>query len=513
MPKSNGCTEVCYAETEFGKLMGYQCGDVYTFKGIPYASAKRFHLPEKPQKWEGIRKALVYGEKCPSNQTKMSVAAFVDFGDRDTVENEDCQFLNVWTKSLDEQAKRPVIVWLHGGGYGLGCGNELAGYDGHNIVEYGDVVFVSLNHRINILGYLDLSAYGEEYTYSGNVGQADIIMALQWVRDNIGKFGGDAGNVTIIGQSGGGGKVYALMGTPRARGLFHKAFVLSGDTDGVYRKEAQETTARLLEELGISPDEIKKLETIPYADLANAGKKIGFRAMPVIDGDFYPERTLKDGKFSGLCRDIPLIVSTTYGEMSSNLQRCLFLDYEEGHMAGWSAGTVEEKLREDFGDRAEEIKKEFREAYPLHDIRDVLFIHRRNNDQATAKYLQGGASVYQAVFAWKLPIFGGVTAWHTGGDVPFLFHNADRLSYVIAGAQEEAHRYQDACTNALLAFVYSGDPSTPELQWEPFTAGRGETMVFDSESRLRYYHDQKLMALLPPAKPLFAKFKGKIPMP
>ena len=490
-------TDVCYTTIEAGKIMGYCEGGVYTFKGIPYATAKRFHMPEKVKPWSETRSALVYREVSPVNNTHVNLSSFVDFSDRDLVENETCQFLNVWTTSLDQAAKHPVIFWLHGGGYFSGAGHELAAYDGHNLSEVGNIVFVSINHRLNVLGYMDMSSYGEEYKYSGNAGQADIVMALEWVRDNIESFGGDPNNVTIIGQSGGGGKVYTLMGMPNAQGLFHKAVAMSGGAGGRTQEEARAQTAAVLEKLGIHPENAKEMETIPYVRLAEAAEEAHYNASPVIDGDYYPASTIEDGVAVPMCRDIPLIVTRTFAEMNSNLQTCLFVSMEEGHMVDWDEATVDKKIRKKYGDKADAIVEEFKKAYPLHNIRDVLFIANRDNSQAIAKAKQNGAPVWQGVFAWNLPLFGGVTGWHTGGDMAYIFHNADKVPYIIAGNETGAKRFQNSCTSALIAFAYTGDPSTPQLPWPAFTAEEGATMIFDEVSQVGYYHDKKLQELLP----------------
>ena len=222
-------SSVAVAQTANGKVAGYIQDGVTIFKGIPYAKANRFEAPVQADSWEGIRSCRQYGPVSPQGARSgwaNDEIAFA-FNWNDGVQGEDCLRLNVWTPALDSR-KRPVMVWLHGGGYSAGSGQELPSYDGTSLAFAEDVVVVSINHRLNVLGFLDLSAYGEKYAKSANAGLLDIVASLKWVRDNIAAFGGDPSNVTIFGQSGGGGKVTTLLATPCAKGLFHKAIVQSG---------------------------------------------------------------------------------------------------------------------------------------------------------------------------------------------------------------------------------------------------------------------------------------------
>jgi para-nitrobenzyl esterase len=215
-------------QVQCGKLRGLKDGRVFTFLGIPYARAERFEMPKAVPAWDGIKGAQVWGPVCPIPQATSVGADDVVFPHRYWVENENCQVLNVWTQSLSRNARKPVMVWMHGGGFTNGSSLESYAYDGKTLSEFGDVVAVSVNHRLNIIGTLDLSAYGPEYANSRYTGMADLVAALEWVRDNIEAFGGDPGNVTIFGQSGGGGKVTRLMQMPSAKGLFHRAISESG---------------------------------------------------------------------------------------------------------------------------------------------------------------------------------------------------------------------------------------------------------------------------------------------
>lgn len=271
---------IAIADTEYGKVKGFIMRDVYTFLGIPYGAdtggKNRFMPPRKHESWEGVRPAVFYGNTAPQNiygRSTTSYGAFVDHWNYDEV-SEDCLTINIWTNGLAGSGKRPVIVWLHGGGYSNGNGIEQDGYHGENIARHGDVVFCSINHRLNVFGFSDLSAVGgDRYKDSGNVGFLDMVAALQWVHDNIANFGGDPGNVTIMGQSGGGGKVCLLAASPHAKGLVHKAVALSGSATSANNKQYSEKIGEyILREAGLRPADIDKLQDIPwreYLDIAN----------------------------------------------------------------------------------------------------------------------------------------------------------------------------------------------------------------------------------------------------
>ncbi|HYQ57803.1 MAG TPA: carboxylesterase family protein, partial [Draconibacterium sp.] len=260
--------------TTNGKVAGYIDRSIYTFKGIPYARAERFMPPEEPESWTGVRSSRSYGPVClmpqswnPNNDAN-EFAMQHDYG----IMDENCQNLNIWTQNINNNEKKPVMVWLHGGGYSSGSSHELPTYDGLNLSKTRNVVVVSINHRLNILGYLDLSGVNEKYKYSANVGMLDQVAALKWVQNNIQNFGGDPDNITIFGQSGGGGKVCTLMQMPAAKGLFHKAISQSNGSMAFN----DTTVTRLiglaiLEELGLNEEQVDSLQKIPYEVLYNAG--------------------------------------------------------------------------------------------------------------------------------------------------------------------------------------------------------------------------------------------------
>ena len=263
-------------QTKEGALRGYEWKGTCIFKGIPYAHAQRFRKPERIKPWDGVKDVQSYGyvspllhPEQPGGNGEMMVPHMY------WSEKEDCQNLNIWTPSIRDGRKRPVMVWLHGGGFSAGSSIEQLAYDGENLSRAGDVVVVSVNHRLNVLGYLDLSPFGEKYRDSANAGNLDLIAALEWIRDNIEGFGGDPENVTLFGQSGGGVKVWSLLQMPEADGLFHKGIIESGVLDPDLLGDAEDGNGReiigaMLAELGLEEKDVDQLETLPYDQLAQA---------------------------------------------------------------------------------------------------------------------------------------------------------------------------------------------------------------------------------------------------
>ena len=270
----------CIVQVTSGKILGYNDAGIYTFKGVPYANAERFMPPQAPDSWDGIRKTQVYGPQAMQGQNMMwgGQPSDYDFGFqfKKELNSEDCQMLNIWTPALDGK-KRPVFVWIHGGGYANGSAIFLPAQEGRALAEKGDIVVVTVNHRLNILGYIDLTALGGKYSESVNLGQQDLVKALEWIHGNIGRFGGDPDCVTIGGQSGGGGKTSTLMAMPSAKGLFHRAIVQSGST--LRQQEPEQSRAlgiAVVEELGLkpSPPAGSDAEASPPSSTANISSSI-----------------------------------------------------------------------------------------------------------------------------------------------------------------------------------------------------------------------------------------------
>ena len=503
-----------FATIESGEIVGYIQDGVNTFKGVPYGTAERFEPAVPVEPWEGVLTTLTEGYVAPQLKTTINNYDFTTYATTDLVESEDCHNLNIWTTTMDPEAKRPVLVFIHGGGSTTGSSNELTVYDGANLAKFGDIVFVSVNHRLGQLAFLDMSAYGEEFKFSGNLLYTDLIRSLEWVRDNIAIFGGDPNNVTIYGQSGGGGKVATLMSTEYAKGLFHKAVLASGGGIGVggtLRADAQAATAKLVESLGLadkSNEEIvAALKAMPFDDLMNACKAVRAGTGAVIDGDFL----LPKEENALISVDIPImttkVITETIGN-AVNITGPRVMSKEQFNSYLFGTQTEEEikaKLVEKYGDYTDAIIAAYNKAYPGHELFELLWLPNRNNSVAIAKAEQGGAPVYQAVYAWTYPLFGGATSAHTQGDFPLVFHNIDKVDWQVAGDEADAQAMADICAQALVNFMYYGDPSQEGLEWPAFTVENGETMIFDDESAVRGYHDQELMDLIAEAKAAQAK--------
>ncbi len=495
-----------------GKLRGLREGKTLSFLGIKYADAERFGQPKPVQPWEGVKNAQVWGACCPSPiQDSVSFDDLV-FPHRYWPANENCQFLNVWTQNLTPAAKKPVMVWMHGGGFTNGASMEGYAYDGRSLSEFGDVVVVSVNHRLNVIGTLDVSAYGAEYANSRNTGMADLVASLQWVHDNIEAFGGDPGNVTIFGQSGGGGKVTRLMYMPSAKGLFHKVICESSspvdyrNTDPAKTIQNQRAiAAETLKNLKLTAGDIAKLKTVPYLDLLAAAttasqtvaRQTGTAAGgwdPVAD-DVNVLRELCDWAHA-----IPYMIGNVLSEFSSNLNGSQF-DKNQ-----WSAKEIDSRLTAAFGAKKDDIVAEYRKLYPRRKVQDVLFMDSRfrpwTKTLIDLKSEKAKAPVYSYMFTYEYQINGGVTAFHCS-EIAFAFHAlSEPHIHLATGGVPSALALQDKVSQAWVNFARTGNPSQPGLAWKPWTATGHDTMVFDTVSEFRSLNDEKLLSLLPTPGPL-----------
>ncbi len=499
-------------EVSEGKLLGFIDRGIYTFRGIPYAQARRFMMPQRVNPWSGIRDATRYGEICYQSPVRNRVARDEFFNPHVYLEqSEHCQFLNIWTPELADGKKRPVMVYLHGGAFSAGSSlSPLT--DGRNLSEKGDVVVVSLNHRLNVLGFLDLSLCGEAYKYSANVGIADIVAALEWIRENIEQFGGDPENVTLFGNSGGGAKILALAATPAARGLFHKAIVQSGIAFGfgmtLNEKEAAERVATLtLKNLNLTPKDVDKLQEVPYhvlLEAANSAKRqvsqeLNIRYMwgPVLDGTYIPAHPVAE-EFTPQARDIPMIMGTVLNEFTTIITSEV-VDLLCDNKNTWSMEKVLAKLTEKYGSRAQNALHAFMKAYPNKKPADAYFVDTAFRpatlEAARKKAAQKGAPVYTYIFAYEAPVMDGVgMAWHCA-ELPYVFDNTDLVPTATGGgmaAKVVAHMV----SLAWIHFAYTGDPTHEWIpKWPPFTPSEGATMVIDTLWEVRYHHDKDLMDL------------------
>ena len=499
-------SSVAVAQTANGKVAGYIQDGVTIFKGIPYAKANRFEAPVQADSWEGIRSCRQYGPVSPQGARfgwANDEIAFA-FNWNDGVQGEDCLRLNVWTPALDSR-KRPVMVWLHGGGYSAGSGQELPSYDGTSLAFAEDVVVVSINHRLNVLGFLDLSAYGETYAKSANAGLLDIVASLKWVRDNIAAFGGDPSNVTIFGQSGGGGKVTTLLATPCAKGLFHKAIVQSGSMlrtmESKYSRKIGIATVR---NLGLDASSIDKISEVPYGELLAAGEKaiaqvkaeadrdgvasFIFGWAPTVDGAVLPSQPF-DPQAPAISAEIPMIIGTTRHEFSMTTYVPALRNAGREEVIGILKGR--------YGEGTERFLELFAKAYPGSkpaDMLDADFVFRPGAiEQALRKSLQGAAPVYMYMFNWESPVLDGILRSTHCMEIPFVFNNADRHASMTGGGAQ-AMELASKMSHCWAEFARCGKPSAEGLpEWEPFEAEKRAVMFFDNTCKMSYSHDKELM--------------------
>lgn len=506
--------DVAVTSTESGKVRGFIHNGIFTYKGIPYATAERFIPPVKPEPWEGVRSSTSWGPVAPLMTPTTQVQDEPEFVfDHDWgYTNEDCLRINIWTPSISDGKKRPVMFWIHGGGFTAGSSQELPSYHGENLSRKGDVVVVSVNHRLNVLGFLDLSAYGEEYKHSANNSMLDLVAALEWVNANIGNFGGDPGNVTIFGQSGGGAKVNTLMAMPKAKGLFHKAINQSGAfrTSILEKEDTQSIAAETLGILGLTADQADSLQKIPFPVLAEAsgkalkiveerfkaeGKPImgfGLNWGPSRDGEDLPFQLHSDEALA-LSKEIPLLIGTVKNE---------FAPFANMRFAEASEEEIMAHIREQYKEKTDRYLAAVKKAYPgdtaAKDLLDVDTMFRPGAvAQANSKSsLEGGAPVYMYLFTWQSPVFDGKYKALHCMELPFVFDNIDR-SEQMTGGGEEAHILADRMSRAWINFSRNGNPNHEGLpDWPAYTADNTATMHFNTQCELKPQLDKELFEIV-----------------
>lgn len=503
--------------TTAGKVRGFTRNGIHTFKGIPFAAdaggAGRFAPPAKPVAWTGVRSAMYYGPTCPQAPRTgwaNDENAFLFQWD-DGQPGEDCLRVNVWTPGVGDGGKRPVMVWLHGGGWTAGSGQEQPAYNGENLSRRGNVVVVSLNHRLNMLGYLNLAAYGEKYAGSVSTGVLDLVAALEWVRDNISSFGGDPGNVMIFGQSGGGGKVSVLMSMPMAKGLFHKAAVQSGSTLRLGDLAASERlAAEVVSQLGLSRASIDKIQTVPYQQLLAAGDaalkklqptppaggigmpmvrtappRMGFS--PVVDGKIVTRHPF-DPDAPDISANVPMMVGTVLNETSPSMTRA--------NLESMTDEDVRRRAADRYGSKAGMVVDAYRKAYP--NVKPVELLSRmfsvRTNavTQAERKAALKAAPAYMYLFAWQTPVLDGRPRAFHCSEIPFVFANTD-VSAFATGGTEEARVLGNKVSDAWINFAKKGDPNHSGLpKWPAYAADAGSVMIFDKTCEVRNDPDREL---------------------
>jgi para-nitrobenzyl esterase len=495
------------AKTQYGKVRGFVDGGVITFKGVPYgqttAGANRWLPAKPPTPWTDEYPALVYGANCPQNLHTWTSAeqTFIQDWD-DGWQSEDMLKLNIWTPSLT--GRLPVMFYIHGGGYSFGSSYELPSHEGAQMARHHNVVQVSVNHRLNILGFFDVSEIGgSAYEDSANVGMTDLVAALRWVHENIEHFGGDPDRVMIYGQSGGGSKVTTLMGMPSAVGLIHRAAAQSGGGGNIPTREQQTEVARLvMKDLGLGPNDVESLQKMEWSKLAAAGNAAVAKINPPGPPVMGPGAPGKPRAGWSPCVDGKVINMRSFfeaaPEVSKNVPILIGSVSEEGNRMS-SRPTEEEwhaSLAKAYGDdKATAIISALKNAYPQKQIRTLSYmcsgsfglngLSMRNNVVKMAKLKQElkAAPAYAYYFTWQTPILDGVPgAWHTA-DLQFCFDNTKRCEQG-TGNTPEAQALAKKMAASWAAFAATGNPGIPGLRWEATNAETNNTMVWDNNCRM-----------------------------
>ncbi|MGB9069026.1 MAG: carboxylesterase family protein [Candidatus Acidiferrales bacterium] len=495
---ADGPTPGATVETNLGKVRAQSQAGVQAFRGVPYAAstggANRFMPPAKREKWTGVKDCFDLGQRSPQRDSEFFGFVPKALEPMCPAEpmGEDCLVLNVWTSSASNRAnaKRPVMVWLHGGGYTTGSGGFVC-YNGQELARKHDVVVVTVNHRLTVFGYLYFAGIGgEKYAQASNVGMMDIVAALEWVRDNIAAFGGDPANVTIFGQSGGGGKVSALMAMPSAHGLFHKAIIQSGaDVRGVSVEAANKSAELFLSKLNLKPDQIDQLQQMPVDQLlaAAAGGPPGTPGLalaPVVDGGTLPAGPF-DPTAPELSANVPLMIGTVETEVTFFPGQILDpIDDANLH------ARVKQMLAKASDAQVDQVIAAYKAGRPGVPNTDVYLAMASDVTFRAGVVLEADrkaaqkAPVYQYYFTWHSPVQDGkLRAFHTL-EIPFAFDVVD-LASSMTGTGADRQPLADKVSGAWAAFARNGDPNHKLLpKWDPFDTNKRAIMVLNDECKL-----------------------------
>jgi len=479
-------------KTTGGALRGYVDNGVHVFKGVPYAAstagANRFMPPQKRPAWTDVRDATKWGQR-PPQILGGEPAEMLPTDPREAL-GEDCLVMNIWTPN-PSSGRRPVMVWLHGGGFASGSGSYGI-YEGRELARKHDVVAISINHRLNILGFLYLAQYGGKWASASNVGMLDIVAALEWVRDNIAAFGGDPRNVTIYGQSGGAGKVSTLMAMPSARGLFHRAIAESGAAlTAIPVAQAAKTTEQLLQRLKVTPDRLDRLQTIPFTELIDAirvapGTPAVAPAGPVLDGKSLPSNPF-DPTAPAQSASVPFLTGTTATEMTFFASDDQLKQIDDAALHQRVKGLLQVDDQE-----TDRLIALYRKQQPGRDNIDLFLRMQTDNSffrlnvdtQAERKAAQRGAPVYVYRFEYYSPVREGrLKAMHCM-EIPFVFDNLE-AGKIYTGISPAAQRLADRMSAAWVAFARTGNPNHRGIpQWPAFNSTDRPTMVFGDDAKV-----------------------------
>jgi para-nitrobenzyl esterase len=490
-------SDAVVAQTTYGRVRGVEVNGINVFKGIPYgastAGKNRFMPPAAPAKWSGVREAFAYGSSAPQSEpgSRRAAAALAVAAAGLPAESEDCLVLNVWTPAVHDNRKRPVMFWCHGGGFATGSGSSPV-TEGLNLARRGDVVVVTINHRLNVLGFTSLEeAGGQEFASSGDVGMMDIVAALRWVRDNIAEFGGDPNTVMIFGQSGGGRKVATLLAMPSAKGLFHRATIESGATLRLVETDQGTRVAReLMTTLGIPKDRVRDLQSVPLDRLMTAYfevvRKMNVDQMtqgfsPLVDGMVVPKHPFHPTA-SPISSDVPVMLGSTRTELTSSAQEADF---------SLTDAAMRTRIRQLLGNHADEAVRVYQKLNPGASPSDVYFLiasdYRYSGPVmkiAERRAALGKAPVYLYYFRWETPVDGGrLKSPHTI-EIPFAFDNV-KAATRLTGGGPEAMALADKVSDTWIAFAKTGNPNQPKMpRWTAYNAAERATMVFNTDSRV-----------------------------
>ncbi|MFZ5719469.1 MAG: carboxylesterase/lipase family protein [Pseudomonadota bacterium] len=470
------------ATTRAGRVRGATVDGIHVFKGVRYGAStegRRFMPPRPPQPWNGVADALDYAAQSPQVSGGDGGGFFRSWANR-RPGSEDCLFLNVWTPALRDGKKRPVMVWFHGGGFSVGSGASH-GYDGTRLCRRGDVVVVTVNHRLNAFGYGYLAELGgPEMADSGNAGDLDMVLSLRWVRDNIAEFGGDPGNVMIFGESGGGGKVSTLMAMPSAAGLFHRAAVQSGSSLTVLEKDqATENMRKLMAACGVG--QAAEMRALPMDRIVEGMRKAQVDFRPVVDGRALPRHPFHPDA-PAVSRNVPMLIGTTKDEMT------LLIGARDPSVFDLTWDDLPKRAAPYLsGLDAEKALADLRRLYPQARPSDIFFTlatvratRKAAITQAERKAAQGGAPAYMYLLNWETPVDGGKWKSPHALDIALMFDNVAR-SESMSGTSPEAQKVADAMSEAWIRFARTGEPG-----WAPYRPDTRATMVFDVESKVVY---------------------------